>query len=176
MTNIEEEDVEEFLAHFGVLGMKWGVRKDRERTDYEQDRDNKRKIKRAELSKARASKKAAYRAQQAARPTVSKTRAIAGGLVMPAIGLGSKARYTDPQALKKRTSAGKLALAAFLTGVGSGAVSSLGALSKNPTVNVGSQFIGQLGGTAAFGLGIGSIVNNVKAIDQERYARAKKDK
>lgn len=126
-------DVEDFLAHHGVLGMHWGERK------------------------------AAANAQRSqAGPT---KHATAKAVILGSY--GSKSRYKNAAALKKRQTAGKLRLAAISTGVGSLAISAIG----GSKAREGAAALSGVLNLTTSGLALGSLIVGVQGIGLEKNAR-----
>ena len=78
---------------------------------------------------------------------------------------GSKSSYTNPAALANRQKAGKLRIAAILTGVGAMA------LSKAGQNNQGAQVVSGLLRVTSTGVGIGSVVVGTIGASQESQSR-----
>lgn len=106
---------EEFLAHHGVLGMKWGNHQ--------------------------------------------MAKAVVLGMY------GNKKAYTNAAALKKRTTAGKLRVAAISTAVGGTLMKKLGG--NNEYTKLGGGILQSIGA----GLGTAAYVNGIQGVDRENQAR-----
>ena len=147
---IMTDNVDDFLEHYGVPGMKWGKRK------------------------------APTIASAAGLTKGAKPLDKQGNLKKPSyarealIGTwsNSKDRYTDPKALANRTRAGKLAAGAFITGLGSTALTMVAQGSKNPSVAAGAAITAQLLSKSSGLVGTAALVTGVVAVRQERVARA----
>lgn len=89
-----------------------------------------------------------------------------------ALGLyGNKKAYSDPEAIKKRTKAGKLRVAAVITGVGGIVISKLSKASNNEYIHEGGRIIGGLATTVGGGLATGAYVNGLQGVAKENAAR-----
>ena len=144
-------EVDEFLEHYGVPGMKWG----------------KRKATSTVAESLGLSKGATPRDKQGNIKKPSYARELVLGTYS-----NSKKRYTDPKALATRTRAGKLAGAAVIMNVGSTGLTLLATNSKNPSVAAGAAITGKLLGRAGGVVGLGAAVTGITAVRQERVARA----
>ena len=78
---------------------------------------------------------------------------------------GKKSSYTNPQALAVRKQAGRLRIAAAITGVGSQLIS---AASRG---NAGGQLVAGVLGTAASGVTIASVIKGAQGASMERFSR-----
>jgi hypothetical protein len=78
---------------------------------------------------------------------------------------GRKSSYTNARALQKRTSAGKLRIAALLTGASAVAISAVG------RGNPGATVVAGLLGTTAGGLGVASVVQGTTGAALESESR-----
>lgn len=151
-TTIENVDtIDEFLAHYGVKGMKWGQRKASSTvaeaiglTRGKTPRDKKGNI-----------KKPSY-----ARELLIGTWA------------NSKKRYTDPAARAQRTAAGKLFAASLVTNLAGVGLSVVAASTKNSNAAAGAQAVSQMLGGVGSITGLGSLVYGVSAARTERKSRA----
>lgn len=170
-------DVDEFLAHYGVPGMKWGKRKANP-DKYQKKADKKLrdakknyetiKNEQGRFSKnSRAAAKDLIDAKALARSAPSKTWAVMGGL-------SNKNRYSDPTAIKQRASAGKLAAAGAVAGIASmGAREVLNQTARSGgRAAVGALVATTILSTAGAGLGVASIVQATKAASNEQKSRA----
>lgn len=143
-------EVDNFLEHYGVKGMRWGKR-------------NASTIAEA----AGLSKGVTPRDKTGGIKTPSYARAaIVGNWA------NSKKRFTDPAALKTRTAAGKLAAVAFVGSVGSTALGVIAATSKNSSVAAGASMASGILSRGAGAVGTAALVTGVVAVRQERVARA----
>lgn len=145
------DQVDTFLEHYGVPGMKWG----------------KRKATSTVAESLGLSKGATPRDKQGNIKKPSYARELLIGTYS-----NSKKRYTDPKALATRTRAGKLAGTSLLLSVGSMGLSAIASGSKNPSVSAGAAMAGNLLGRAGGVVGLGAAVSGVVAVRQERVARA----
>lgn len=144
------DEVDTFLEHHGVKGMKWGKR-------------NASTV----AEGLGLSKGATPRDKNGNIKKPSYVRELALGTYS-----NSKKRYTDPQALKTRTAAGKLAATAFMTGLGGTALTLIANSSKNSSVAAGAAITAQLFNTSSALVGTAAAVTGVAAVRQERVARA----
>lgn len=154
-----DEDTEDFLAHYGVLGMHWGVRKadlnDRNRQEdiYKvRARQDKRRIKIRQLKST---------------PNTPYTNAKIKALKKK---IEADRRTETSSATRKERRAKILAGATFLSAAiahtGSIAVRSLPA----GRAQTGAAFVSVLSGLGALGLGTGTVVNQVQANrEEERF-------
>lgn len=146
-------EVDAFLEHYGVPGMKWG----------------KRKASSTVAESLGLSKGATPRDSNGNIKTPSYAReALVGQWA------NSKKRYTDPKALATRTRAGKLAGTAALLSIGSMGMNAIAAGSKNPSVQLGAAIAGKYLGGAGSIVGTGALITGLGAVRQERVARAGK--
>lgn len=147
------EEVEDFLEHYGVKGMRWG--------------------KRGASTIAEAaglSKGATPRDKEGNIKKPSYGRQLALGSFS-----NSKKRFTDPQALATRTAAGKLAATAFLTGLGGTALTAIASSSKNSSIAAGAAITAQLLNSTSGIAGTAAAITGVVSVRQERVARSKTD-
>lgn len=152
-TVTETPEIDEFLAHFGVKGMKWGKHN-------------------ASSTIAEAAGLTSGRTPRDKNGNVKKpsyVRELALGTWS-----NSKKRYTDPDALALRTNAGKLAGTALLTSLSGTAIGALGGASKNASVSAGLGAVSSLLNGASGLIGTGALVLGVGAVKKERAARAGK--
>lgn len=146
-------EVDDFLEHYGVKGMRWGKRG------------------------------ASTVAESLGLSKGATPRDKAGNIKKPSYGrqvlLGtatnSKKRFTDPKALATRTASGKLAAAAFLTGLGGTALGAIAGSSKNSSVAAGAAMAAKLLNSASGAAGTAAAVSGIVAVRQERVARSNKD-
>ena len=131
------EEVNNFLEHYGVAGMKWGKRK------------------------------------AVAPSTGSKNPSYARAALLGAVGNG-KGRFTDPKALKQRTTAGKLFVTSFATNLASTGLKSLAAGTNNPSVKLGANIAGNILSVAGAGTGLASLGVGISSVTTERAARNNK--
>lgn len=167
------DNVDEFLAHYGVPGMKWGKRKnpdsyqakaDKRVGDSQQKFNNLKSTQGRGSSQTKAAGKELKIAKLQARAAPSKAGAVLLGTV------GRKERYTSPEALQKRSQAIKLGVAASLTSLGSMAANQL-QTSNNPRVRVGASMANLLMGSATTGLSIAALTKGYGAAKTEQEAR-----
>lgn len=145
------DQVDEFLEHYGVPGMKWG----------------KRKATSTVAESLGLSKGATPRDKNGDIKKPSYAREALIGTFY-----NSKKRYTDPRALATRTRAGKLAGTAALLSVGSTALDIVAGSSKNPSVQLGAAVAAKYLGGAGSIVGTGALITGLGAVRQERVARA----
>jgi hypothetical protein len=130
------KEVDDVLAHHGVKGMKWGSH-----------------------AKAKAANGLTGSQQRGFFNKPSAAKAIVLG------SYGSKSSYTNPQALALRKQAGRLRIAAVLTGAGANLI---GNASRG---NVGGQAVSAILGTAAGGVQLASLVKGAQGASLERFSR-----
>lgn len=135
---------DEFLEHHGVKGMKWGKRK--ADGSVKQVTDSGGGFGKTESG-------------------VSQLRNLTFG----AAG-NSKKRFSDPEALARRTASGKQLLGAIGVSVLGTSVGLLGSRSGNPAVQAGTQLINNGLQAGASVVGVVSLVNAVSATDMQKRA------
>ena len=138
------------IQHAGVKGMKWGVRKNGERADTAAQRIGLTNTGTKPLDKAGNLKRPSY-----------------GRELLLGTWANSKARYTDPKALERRTTAGKLFAAAALTQVASSTMKVV----ASKTNSQGAAMAANILGVGASGLTLGSLGYGISAAATERKAR-----
>ncbi len=144
------DDVDDFLAHYGVKGMRWGKR-------------NASTI--AEAAGLSSGKAPLNKQGQLKRPDYVRS-------VMLGSWSNSKKRYTDPQALKTRTAAGKLFAAALIGSVGASALAGAASMSKSASTSAGLAIASQMLSKGAGAVGTAGLITGVIGVRQERVARA----
>jgi hypothetical protein len=172
------DNVDDFLAHYGVPGMKWGKRKAVNPEKYQKKADQAVRKSTDEYNRLRSEQGRGSKQTKAAKKEmkIAKERAKAAPSLIGAVAgaLAKKERYTNPSALQKRNQAGKLAAAAVITGLASSglraAAVSMGENSKAANgVQLASSLLSGAGGL----LTIGSIAKGADAAITERNSREK---
>lgn len=172
------DNVDDFLAHYGVPGMKWGKRKAANPEKYQKKADKAVRNTTGEYNRLKAEQGRGSKATKAAKKEmkVAKERAKAAPSLIGAVagGLARKERYTNPEALQKRGQAGKLAVAGVLTTVAGNSLKAASvALGENSKAANGAKLAGSLLGGAGGLLTIGAIAKGADAAITERNARQK---
>lgn len=131
------EEVDNFLEHFGVAGMKWGKRK------------------------------------AAAPSTGPKNPSYARAALLGAVGNG-KGRFSDPKALKQRTTAGKLFVTSIASNLASTGLKALAEGSNNSSIKAGADIASNILNVAGAGTGLASLGMGIYSVTTERAARNNK--
>lgn len=142
------DTVDDFLAHYGVKGMKWGVRRDSSSDTIGQ-----------KIGLTKKGTKPLDKQGNLKRPSYGRA-----ALVGP--WANSHARYTNPAARTQRTKAGQLFAASLVSGIASNAVTNLGGNSS------GAKAVAALLGTASSVTALGGTVYGVASVRNERKSRS----
>jgi hypothetical protein len=172
------ENVDDFLAHYGVKGMKWGKRT-RNPEKYQKKADRKVAKAQDEYDRLKAQQGRGSKQTRVAKADLktAKLRAQGAPSLLGAVGgqLARKERYTDSGALQKRNQAGKIAVGAVLTGIAGMGVKAVAASLQesggNSKAAYGAAIAGTVLSAAGTGLTLASIAKAADASITERNAR-----
>jgi len=100
-----------------------------------------------------------------------KNPSYARAALLGAVGNG-KGRFSDPKALKQRSTAGKLFATSLASNLASTGLRSIAAGSNNPSVKAGAALASNILSVAGLGTGLASLATGVSSVTTERAARA----